>query len=74
MTRNDSIRAKGLATHLDETKDQHNGRGYADFLKFVISGDQFGEPIPVLKLARLFNTTRPTMEKWLVIYKEEKQS
>jgi hypothetical protein len=72
MTRQDSIRARGLAAHLDETKDRHNGRGYADFLKYVISGDEFGQKIPVLKLSRIFNTSRPTMEKWLMIYNEEK--
>lgn len=71
MSRPDSIRAIGLKAHLEGTRDRHNDRGYAEFVKYVNDGDQFGERIPLLKLARLFNTTRPTIERWLLIHDEE---
>jgi hypothetical protein len=72
MTRQDSIRSKGLERHVDEYCEL---KGlvfrYADFKRLVEEGDEFGERVPALKLARLFKTTRPTIEKWLMIYEDE---
>lgn len=74
MTRHDSIRAMGLKKWVDEWCMSHNlPWRYKHLADWVESGDQFGEKVPALKLARLFKTSRPTMEKWLIIYNEEKK-
>lgn len=74
MTSPYNIRIKGLQLHLDQTKDQHNGRGYAELVKYFDDGDEFGEQIAIRKLARLFNTSWPTMQKWLTILEEERRA
>lgn len=71
MTRQDSIRSKGLEQHLNDTAGQHNDRGYAEFVRLINDGDEFGEKVSLRKLARLFKTTRPTIEKWVMLFEEE---
>lgn len=71
MARADSIRAKGLESHVDAGKDQQNGRGYIKLVKYLTEGDEFGEAIPVRKLARLYNRSIPTMDKWIDRFCEE---
>ena len=70
--RKQSIREKGLRSYLDSTTGKHNDRGYDDFHRCITAGDEFGEPIAARKLARIFNVSRPTVEKWLSIWREEK--
>lgn len=67
-----SIRKRGLKDYLNSTTTDHNGRGYDDFHRCITVGDEFGEPIAARKLARIFNVSRPTVEKWLSIWREEK--
>ena len=71
MSRPDSIRNIGLRNHLEATKAEHNNRGYAEFVKYLELGEEYGEPLPVVKLARAFSVTTRTLEKWLIIYHEE---
>lgn len=71
MTRQDSIRVIGLEKHLETTRGQHNNRGYAELVKYIDFGKEMGEPLPIMKMARAFNVTRVTIEKWLNIYDEE---
>ncbi len=59
------IRDVGLPTFLNETKDKHNGFGYDHFAVMANSG------VNSSNLARAFNVTRQTINKWLDIYKEE---
>jgi len=73
MTRPDSIRSLGLERHLNTTKDLHNNRGYAELVKYINLGDELVEPLPVTRMARAFNVTPITMDKWLIIYHEEKR-
>lgn len=70
--RKQSIRKQGLRSYLDATAGEHNGRGYDEFHRCITAGDEFGEPIATRKLARIFNVSRPTAEKWLSIWREEK--
>ena len=60
-----------MRRHLDETKEAHNGRGYEEFVRLLTHGDEFGERLPIAKLARIFNVHEHTMEKWVIIYHEE---
>lgn len=71
MTRQDSIRVIGLERHLEATKSQHNDRDYAELVKYIKTFQDMGEPLPIMKMARAFNVTRVTIEKWLNIYDEE---
>lgn len=74
MSRPDSIRSKGLEQHVDKhCIDKRISYRYRDLVNWIENGDQFGETVPVLKLSRLFGTSRNTMDKWLIIYHEEKE-
>ncbi len=73
MARPDSIRAKGLAYHLDATKAEHNNLGLEDLHRYLEHGDEFGDRMSIVRLSKRFNVSRTTMEKWLLIYDEEKK-
>jgi len=73
MPHPNSIRLIGLNRYLEQTRDKHNGRGYAEFVKYIEYGDEFGEPLPFLKMARVFKVTRQTLERWITIYNEEQR-
>lgn len=71
--RNDSIRAQGLEAHVNQHCMKHTlPWRYKNLEEWIEKGDEFGERMPILKLARLFQVSRPTMEKWLWVYKEQK--
>lgn len=74
MTRQDSIRNIGLEKHLESTRKIHNGKGYTELVKYIEFGKEMGEPLPIMKMARAFNVTRVTIEKWLNIYEEESRT
>lgn len=69
--RPDSIQTIGLKSHIDAGREQQNGRGYREFVKYLTHGDEFGEPISIEKLKRAFNRSRPTIEKWIREYCNE---
>lgn len=73
MTRADSIRAKGLEIHVDAHCEKLNLKyRYKDLVNWIENGDEYGEEVSVEWLRRRFKTSRPTMEKWLMLYEEEK--
>lgn len=63
-----SIRDMGLQTYLDNSKSQHDGLGYAEFVKYV------GKELNITDLAKLFNVHRHTMGNWLGVFDEEQQN
>lgn len=72
MSRPNSIRGKGLEQHInDHCQAAGIQFGYTDFVKWVTAGDQFGEPVTAEWMRRRFKVSRPTMEKWISIYKEQ---
>lgn len=71
MPQPNRIRSIGLKKHLDATKAEHNNRGYLEFVKYLEMGDEFGERVPGIKMARAFNVSRITMDRWIIIYHEE---
>ena len=66
-----SIRDVGLESYLNDTAKIHNDRNYDDFIRLLTVGDEFGDPIPKRKLARIFKVSRPTVEKWISIWREK---
>lgn len=74
MTRPDSIRSIGLRAFLDKSKDKHKGKGYLDFVRYIEFAREYENSPSPLKMSRVFNVSRPTMEKWLVIYNEEQKA
>lgn len=72
MTRPDSIRTKGLEAHVNQHCLAHSlPMRYKNLVDFITAAEALGEQPSPIKLARAFGVTRPTMEKWLAIYKEE---
>lgn len=62
---NKNLKVKGIKAHLNDTKDQHNGLGYAEFLMAVRLG------IPKTKAARDFGVSRNQFSYWVKVYLEE---
>jgi hypothetical protein len=61
-----SIRSEGLRAYLDRTKDYHNGQDYDDLVFYL------KHRVPFSAISRMFNIShRATINKWLLIYKEE---
>lgn len=60
-----SIKKVGLKVYLNETAPEHDGYNYDNFVR-EIKKDQ--NPTA---LARMFTVSRPTIEKWISIYREE---
>lgn len=73
MIRADSIQAVGLEAHINAfcMKNTLPWR-YKNFVTWVEEGDEVGEPVKAEWLRRRFGVSRPTMDKWLLIYKEQK--
>lgn len=61
-----SIRDIGLKKYLDAHKAEHRGMGYKEFVTLHKDAKQ-----NITNLARAFNISRPTIMKWIDIYKEE---
>jgi hypothetical protein len=75
MTRPDSIKAIGLEAHVNEhcAKKLLSMR-YKNFVDFVESARALGEEPSATKMARAFCVSRPTMDKWILLYTQERQS
>lgn len=72
MTRPNSIRGKGLQRHInDHCVNVGIPFSYKEFVRWVTSGDEYGDPVTAEWLRRRFKVSRPTMEKWIAIYKEQ---
>jgi hypothetical protein len=70
--RSESIRKIGFEAYYRAWARDHPGAiAYERLVKYIDFGDEFGEPVPVRKLAELAHTTKTTMLKWLPIYKDE---
>lgn len=70
--RPDSIRAKGLEAHVNAyCMKVTSPYRYKNLVDWITQGDEYGEPVSAEWLRRRFEVSRPTMEKWLAIYKEE---
>ncbi len=74
MTRRDSIRAKGLKVHVNDYCAAKGIDYNYDNLDFWLTHGVMGEPVTMEWLRRRFKNTRPTMEKWITRYNEEKRS
>lgn len=61
----------GLKVHLEETKDQHKGRGYADFVRYMTSVNEFGNKYKKQDIVNAFGITWRTLYGWLAVWKEE---
>lgn len=61
-----SIRNLGLRQYLNANKDDHRGLGYKEFVTLYSAAHQ-----NLTNLSRAFNVSRPTIMKWVDIYKEE---
>lgn len=66
MTRPDSIRILGLKNYLDKNISKHNGFRYEGFISMVEAGAS------ITSIAKSFNVSRFTVDKWISIYREEK--
>lgn len=75
MSRQDSIRAKGLEVHINAHCEKIGLKySYKNLVEWVENGDEYGEPVSVEWLRRRFKISRPVIEKWLMIYEEEKKA
>lgn len=54
-----SIEKEGLEAFLNAKADQHNGLGFREFDIMVKAN------VNMANLARAFNVSRPTIEKWM---------
>ncbi len=66
MARPDKIQTVGLRQFLDQSAKKHRGLGYDAFCAMVEG------QASVSSMARSFNVTFRTMDKWLAIHREEK--
>lgn len=69
-----NIEETGVKDYLEQTKEKHNNRGYNEFVKYVklLGTNQDGfTRITKSGLARHYNVTRPTLERWLKQYEIE---
>lgn len=60
-----SIRTVGLKVYLNNTVGEHDGYDYDTFVKEIKKGQN------ATALSRMFTVSRPTIEKWISIYREE---
>lgn len=65
MARPDKIQTIGLRQFLDQNAKKHRGLGYDAFCAMVEG------QASVSSMARSFNVTFRTMDKWLAIHREE---
>ena len=65
MSRADSIRAIGLKKFLNKSSIEHRNLGYDAFTAMCDAGAS------VTSMAKSFNVTRFTINKWIGIYREE---
>lgn len=65
MSRPDSIRAIGLKKFLNKSSIEHRRLGYDAFVAMVDGGAS------VTSMAKSFNVSRFTIDKWIAIYREE---
>lgn len=61
----DSLRVIGLKKHLDDTKDQHDGNDYDEFVKLL------EYHAPLTRIADIFKVTRATIYRYLAQYEHE---
>lgn len=66
MSKASSIREKGLNEYLTETLVSHRNLGYDVFCTMVEAGAS------ITSMAKSFNVSRFTIDKWLSVYREEK--
>lgn len=72
MNRPNSIRGKGLEEHVNAYCLKHTlPFRYKHLVEWITQGDEYGEPVTAEWLRRRFGVSRPTMEKWLAVYKEQ---
>lgn len=70
MARPNSIEGRGLAAHIESWCVQKElNVGFSDFDKWLRYGDEFGDPVAVSKFMKKFKASRPTVEKWIRIYR-----
>lgn len=62
------VKTDTLREHIDAGLAEQNGRGYDEFIRLLTKGDEFGEPVPILKFSRIFNRSRMTIERWILRY------
>lgn len=66
-----SIEKQGLEAFLNSKADEHRGLGFREF-NILAQLDKKGKRIVnTSNLARAFNVSRPTMERWLEIYQQK---
>jgi hypothetical protein len=77
--RKDSILAKGVEKHINAYCEKHGIQyRYADMDRWMLEGDEYGEPVTAEWLRRRFKkadgklVTRPTMDKWIILRAKEK--
>lgn len=64
-------RISDLHTHIDEWCIARDlPYRYADFVRWIEQGDEFGEKVPVRKLQRVFKARPETIRTWKRKYKE----
>jgi DNA invertase Pin-like site-specific DNA recombinase len=63
-----SVKEEGLLTHLDRTRDAHNGYGYSDFEKMLEA------KVAKTNIAKAFKVSKQTVWRWLDIYTKEKNN
>lgn len=74
MPRKDAITHLGLEYYLNQPHSivRHGGHSYDDFVRAV----DLPSPLRVNKarLAEMFNVSRPTVDKWVKLWEEERTS
>ena len=66
-----SIASEGLKQYLDRTRHLHNGKGYDEF-KAMLTDTSKNKPSKT-QLSREMGVSRPTISKWITIYRMEKK-
>jgi hypothetical protein len=65
------IEERGLRSHLDFTRQNHNDYGYDDFVKMVSRDPNGVRRVNPANVARLFGVDRKTVIRWIEILEKE---
>lgn len=65
------IRKVGLKKYLNETREEHNGQGYDEFVFFTTTLVHNNGTPDRSSIAKAFGVHRKTIYKWLDIYTKE---
>lgn len=66
-----TIREIGFKNHLENTRDQHNGRGYDDWVRYMTTKNEFGKDYRKQDIVDAFGITWRTFYSWFTVWEAE---